>query len=415
MPDRPTIRFALLLHFYQPPGQIPSVLRRIVNESYRPLLRVFNERAGARATFNMNAVLTEMLDDHGYQDVIRGLSGLAGTARIEFTGSGKFHPILPLIPPAEAARQITLNDETNRRLLGGAYSPRGFFPPEMSWDHAIAPIVAGAGFEWAVMSGIACPTAWPLAQVAREPVAGGPLALLFRDDLLSNKIAFRTVDARGFLSDLRALASPDEPRYVVIAMDAETFGHHIPRWEEDFLSTLYRLIETQPASSSEPQVIPCTISDVVAAMPAGPSVVPHTSSWSTTQGDLDSGSPFPLWKHRGNEIHRLQWRHLEQAMALFSLAEANGNGGTHDENLRSARAFADMALHSDQFWWASRRPHWSVNLVHRGLSMQRDVILNAVRAINLSDAPDDVRRDSQERVAIARDLADRLTDRLFWD
>ena len=74
-----------------------------------------------------------------------------------------------------------------------------------------------------------------------------------------------------------------------------------------------------------------------------------------------------------------------------------------------------MAQHSDQFWWASRRPHWSPNLVHRGLNMQRELILNAVRAINLSDAPEEARRESQERVAVARDVADRITDRLFWD
>jgi hypothetical protein len=101
-------------------------------------------------------------------------------------------------------------------------------------------------------------------------------------------------------------------------------------------------------------------------------------------------------------------------MAIFSAAQQHATSdGNHD--LHIARAFADIALHSDQFWWASRRPHWSVNLVHRGLNMQRDLILNAVRAVNLSDAPEEVRRDVQERVAIARDLANRVTDRLFWD
>ncbi len=215
-----TVHLGLLLHFYQPPGQTPGVLRQIVEESYRPLLRVFGSCSNARASFNVNGVLTEMLDEHGYRDVIEGLAGLAQAGRIEFTSSAKYHPILPLIPAEEAARQIALNDETNIRCFGPAYRPRGFFPPEMAWDHALAPLVAAAGLEWVVMGGIACPAEWPVDRVYREPAGGRLLALLFRDDILSNRVAFRTADARGFLQDLERLAPGREERYVVLAMDA---------------------------------------------------------------------------------------------------------------------------------------------------------------------------------------------------
>jgi hypothetical protein len=478
-----TLYLAFLLHFYQPPGQLAGVLRRIADESYRPLLRLFEAHPTARATVNVNGVLTEMLDDHGHRDVIEGLARLAAAGQIEFTGSGKYHPILPLIAPAEAARQIALNDETNARLFGPVYRPRGFFPPEMAWEHALTPLVAASGKEWVILSGVACPVAWPLDRVHRTaavPVAAlhaapatdgtrpgtadragtvpedasrsaalASLAVVFRDDLLSNKIAFRSTDAPTFRRELEALAGAED-RYVVIAMDAETFGHHIPGWEEEFLGRFFRLLAeaeqaparaaptavtgapsgdalpgperaaaraapSHPASDAAPVTIRLvTVGDVVDRFPAGETVVPRPSSWSTTRDDLDHGNPYPLWRHRGNELHRLLWRHLEQALALLAMA-ARHTGPDGDADLRAARAFADIAQHSDQFWWASRRPHWSVNLVHRGLNMQRDLILNAVRAINLSDAPEDVRRESQERVAIARDLADRITDRLFWD
>ncbi len=422
------VHLGLLLHFYQPPGQVPGVLRRIVNECYRPLIRVFREHPNARASFNINAVLTEMLDDHGYHDVIEGLAELAASGRVEITGSGKYHPILPLIPQDEAARQIALHNETNARLLGPAYRPRGFFPPEMSWDHSIAPLVAQGGHEWVIMSGIACPVTWPLDRIHREHAGARDLAVLFRDDLLSNKISFKSTDVRGFLEDLRALADPAADRYVVIAMDAETYGHHIPHWEQDFLANLFQtLAETDVAPARRTgargtapllAVKPAMLSDLVDRVPAGTTIVPRASSWSTTQDDLSHGNPYPLWRHRGNEIHRLLWRHLEQTLALFTMAQGvlaqNGHAGANGD-LQAARAYLDMALHSDQFWWASRRPHWSVNLVHRGLTMQRDTILNAMRVINLSDAPDEVRGVAQERVAIARDTGDRITDRLFWD
>ncbi len=416
-----TIFLGLLLHYYQPPGQLAGVLRRVVQECYRPLLQVFQEHPGARATFNVNGVLTEMLDDHGYGDVLAGWRGLAASGQVEFTSSGKYHPILPLIPTAEAARQIALNDEANRRLLGAAYRPRGFFPPEMAWDHALAPLIAREGLDWVVMGGIACPAEWPTTRVYREGAGVRELAVLFRDDLLSNKVAFRTTDVAGFLQDLRRLGPEGTDRYVVIAMDAETFGHHIPGWERDFLAPLFAALTAAGAASAAasnpapaPAVRLATLSEIVDRMPAAPLVVPRASSWSTTREDLDHHNPYPLWRHRGNEIHRLLWWHLEQALALLNLAEPwhepDGN-----QDFATARAIADMALHSDQFWWASRRPHWSPGMVHRGLNMQRELILHAVRALNLSDAPDEARREAQERVAVARDLANRITDRLFWD
>src|SRR3990172_5379380 len=125
------IYWAPLLHFYQPPTQIHWVLDRICDESYRPLIKVFSDMPTARVTVNINAVLTELLRDHGKMDIIEGLAGLGERGQVEFTGSGKYHPILPLIPQEEATRQVTQNWETNRSLLGQAYHPVGFFPPEM--------------------------------------------------------------------------------------------------------------------------------------------------------------------------------------------------------------------------------------------------------------------------------------------
>ena len=89
------IYWAQLLHFYQPPTQLPEVLHKICNESYRPLIEVFSKHPNARATININGVLTEMLWYHVYGDIIDGLVKLAEKGQIEFVGSGKYHPILP--------------------------------------------------------------------------------------------------------------------------------------------------------------------------------------------------------------------------------------------------------------------------------------------------------------------------------
>ena len=164
------IYWAQLLHFYQPPSQLPSVLEKICQESYRPLLDVFLQHPNARATVNINAVLTEMLRDHGHSDIIQRFVKLAERGQIEFTGSGKYHPILPLIPTDEARRQIELNLKTNSYFFGGVFRPVGFFPPEMAYGRAIVPAVLDSGHRWIILSGVACPSR--LAHGA-GPVRGG--------------------------------------------------------------------------------------------------------------------------------------------------------------------------------------------------------------------------------------------------
>ncbi|MBI2940210.1 MAG: hypothetical protein HYY04_07185 [Chloroflexi bacterium] len=119
------IHWALLLHFYQPPTQIPSVLRRICDESYRPLLRVLRDHPRARVTVNVCGCLAEMLHDHGHADVIEGLRALAERGQVELTGTAKFHPILPLIPPTEARHQIVQNRKTNKFFFGPGPADRG--------------------------------------------------------------------------------------------------------------------------------------------------------------------------------------------------------------------------------------------------------------------------------------------------
>jgi alpha-amylase/alpha-mannosidase (GH57 family) len=407
-----TLTLGLLLHIYQPPSQTPDVLARIVDESYRPLLRTFRVRSGLRASVNINAVTTEMLIDHGYGDVVQAIRDLAETGQIELTGSGKYHPILPLIPPEEASRQIALNAESHARLFGDAYRPRGFFPPEMAFAPPVASPIAAAGHDWMLLGGIASTAStWPLERVHRVE-SEQSFSVLFRDDILSNIISFRSTDVPDFIGKLRALTSPRMARYVVIAMDGETYGHHIPGWEEEFLGRLYDAIAS-PAPTGRSRaargqdasfIHPATLSEIVDRFPAGAPLTPRASSWSTTQWDLDNHDPFPLWNHPGNEIQDLLWRHLHHALALFN--EARGLAPEAEET-RIARVALDRAEHSDQFWWASRRPHWSPALVQRGLNIQREAMLHAARAVFHSAASGREKQRAEDRLASAHSLAAR--------
>jgi 4-alpha-glucanotransferase len=425
--------WAQLFHFYQPPTQLPSVLNKICQESYRPLIEVFRQHPSAKATFNINGVLTEMLNDYGHHDIINGLKELVEKGQVEFTDSGKYHPILPLIPPEESRRQIEINKTANAFYFGKKdFKATGFFPPEMAYSKAILPAVIATGHQWIILSGVACPADWPVDKIYQIEHDGKRLAVFFRDDILSNKISFHELGPGDFLNHLRACKSEKENVYVVTAMDAETYGHHIKHWEELFLGEVYAELEIKQETYSEikqrttlaneatklidetvEQVETVTIGRLLSLFPADEIIDPKPSSWSTTSQDIDAGNFYPLWDDKGNEIHRLLWEHLQIVMEISkkALESEDNDESRHFANI--ARGLLDRALQSDQFWWASRRPMWDINLIHMGLIDQWRVILNAYRALNVSGASGDIKRECYHKLAAARDIRNKITDRLF--
>jgi alpha-amylase/alpha-mannosidase (GH57 family) len=431
------IYWAPLLHFYQPPTQIYWVLKKVCDESYRPLVEMFRNLPYARVTVNISAALTELLDEHGMADVIEGLRDLAASGHLEFTDSAKYHPILPLIPSQEIKRQIVLNHQANHMYFGDAYSPQGFFSPEMCYSRDIVKPILDSGHRWLILSGIACPATWPTDAIYEISSNGNKMAVFFRDDILSNKISFRQLDAASFLDHLRQLrSSRQKDIYVITAMDAETFGHHIKSWEKIFLEEVYealmpeepvnhgvkqlqRLVKTQKEIfrtgeiARAPDIEVVTISRLLELFPTGGPVEPRPSSWSTSIDDINAGNPYPLWKSKDNPIHQLLWQHLKIAIELTnkSIKMATDERAKYYANI--ARGLLDRAMHSDQFWWANSDSRWDVNLVNRGLMQQREVVLNAYKAIKMSNLGEDEKLEYYYRVIASKELRSKIMDHLF--
>jgi alpha-amylase/alpha-mannosidase (GH57 family) len=428
------IYWAQLLHFYQPPTQVPSVLKKICDESYRPLLQVFEEYPNARVTINFNGVLTDMLIDCGHRDIIEGLRSFAENGQLEFTGTGKYHPILPLIPKEEVKRQIDLNTQTNRRFFGNAYTPQGFFPPEMCYSQDLLQPIIKSGYRWIILSGIACPAEWPMDVIYKVECEGQNLMLFFRDDVLSNRISFQDLEAKEFVAHLEEWQGKRANIYVVTAMDAETYGHHIQDWERTFLAKVYEELEP-PAEPLEEikqakalagqhtallanneaaaKIQMVTISQLLELFPQGLTIEPKPSSWSTTADDMKAGNYYPLWQDEKNEVHRLQWEHLGICIELVNKALECADNEESRQSATIARGLLDRAEHSCQMWWASNRPMWDINLIHMGLLDQLRTVVNAYRAINKSGANEETKREYYYRTVAARDIRNKLEDRLF--
>lgn len=430
------IYWAPLLHFYQPPTQTHWVLDKICDESYRPLISVFRNNPTAKVTVNICAVLTELLAQHGKSDIVNGLAELAGRGQMEFTGSAKYHPILPLIPQDETMRQIMQNYETNRRFFGSVYTPKGFFSPEMCYSRDIVMPILDTGHSWAILGGISCPVEWPLNIVHYIAVPNRKLSVFFRDDILSNMISFKHVDASSFLAHLRALDGGKDI-YVVTAMDAETFGHHIKSWEKIFLEEVYQAVAAQPsgvvrrgtqqlrtlvdrqkktlALRDEVQEIRVvTITELLDLFPHGAAVEPKLSSWSTMADDIKTGNPYPLWNDPNNMVHQLLWEHLNITIDMVKEAGRVSDNDASRNFAEIARGLLDHALHSDQFWWASRRPNWDINLINRGLIEQHEALFNGYKSIatclGLSSRE---KKEWHYREVAARDIRSQIRSQLL--
>jgi len=432
------IYWAPLLHFYQPSLQLYSVLDKVCRESYRPLIEVMNQHPNARVTVNINGALTELLYETGHVDVIDGLRDLAEKKQIEFTGSGKYHPILPLIPHDEMVRQIRRNHLINKHFFGDVYAPRGFFPPEMAFSKDVVVPIIATRHEWVILSGVACPVTWPMDVIHELNVDDDKVAIFFRDDILSNRISFQDIDGKRFIDHLKGLKREEGDVYVITAMDAETFGHHIQHWEKLFLANVYEAMDPAKdlypevkqkkvlsdqhlsilkyqaeAGSSEIRTV--LISNLLDIFKRGKKITPKSSSWSTSEQDIRAGNYYPLWKDKNNPLHVLQWEHLNLAIELHDKAQELADNPTSHQFAEIARGLLDTALQSDQFWWANKGSRWDINMVDRGLRQHQEVMLNAYKSISMSNSSEEVKRVYYYRVVVSRDIRNKIRDRLLYE
>ncbi|MFX0074911.1 MAG: hypothetical protein ACFE96_05680 [Candidatus Hermodarchaeota archaeon] len=370
------IYWAPLLHMYQPSFQDSEVLRQIDKECYKPLFSMLEEHDNVKISLNINAVLIDMLKEFDLNDTIELIKTLVSNDKIQIIGTAKFHPILPLIPENESERQIRLHEETIRHEFP-QWERTGFFPPELSISSQVAKFIRAKGYKWVIMSGIACPNEWLYDQIYTSP---NGLKLFFRDDILSNKIAFNDTTAKKFLEQLATTIDVDKKekfkdKFIITAMDSETFGHHIKKFERTFLSKTFELINDQKDIEIE------FISNLENYFPIHKeTIIPKESSWSTTDDDMKLNIPYPLWDHPDNRIHSLFWKIMRSLNNLMNLVE---NLDLTDEwevkrYSDTARWFYDRSICSDTTWWANpSRGTWSPNLIYKGIELLMKSALNA--------------------------------------
>ncbi|MGV9171373.1 MAG: hypothetical protein ACOC35_02230, partial [Promethearchaeia archaeon] len=255
------------------------------------------------------------------------------------------------------------------------YQPQGFFPPEMAISEEVLASVKEMGFDWIIMSGIANTLSdFPTTFISQNEEG---LKLVFRDDYISIDCAFDKINNVGAFKNRLYYRNTSEDYYVILAMDGETFGHHVKHAIDDFLIPLF---ETLPHRDD---LKLCTVSEIVDKFPVGKKQTPRASSWSTMPYDIAHDVPFPLWFNPDNEIHIEQHRFFMYALTLVHLSY-KFREQMDDEKKRifdNARNLLDRGIHSCQQWWASKRPWYEPDMILRGLNEVLMASVDAKRSI----------------------------------
>ncbi len=350
------MRWSNFFHIYQPPAWDEVIIRRASAEAYQPLLNILRAHPEVKITLNVTGALIDQLTALGLGAILTGIRQLAERGQIELVGSAKYHPILPLLPPEEAIRQIELQTETCRSVFGSTFAPRGFFAPEMAFSTSLEQLLLDRGYEWVMLDEIC--SGHPLGTIRfdrRYRTAAG-LGVVFRNRAMSDFLSFTASIDQPELTVAAIQQDPRSAAELVTAMDGENLGHH-----RAGVDRLWEILVTWPEMVTE------TISQYRHRLPQEELVVIHDGSWSSQPTEMLANIPFGLWNHPANPIHRLQWQ-------LTHLVITAVRGASGDPSFDTTRRLLDQALTSDKYWWASASPWWDMTIVIRETQRLVDVL-----------------------------------------
>lgn len=350
--------WANFLHIYQPPTQKKYWVEKITAESYRAIVRGLKEHGTAKATININGILCELLARYGGTDVLDDLRLLLQRGQVELTASAKYHPLLPKLPVDEIKRQVKLNTETSRKYFGDLYQPKGFFPPEMGFSVDVAKVIKELGYQWIIVDELSYGRTVEQMQHDRVYTVDGlgDFAIFFRERKMSYKILSGQLGSGELLIDsLGERLKKNE--YMLTAMDGETFGHHRPGMEH----LLFEIYESKRLET-------VTISELLDLFPQRESLAPLPSTWALMEKDLEKNEPFSRWDDSRNPIHAMQWRLTNLAIKTTHRLKPEA------KQFKEVRALLDRAIHSDQYWWASAKPWWSLEMIEAGAKELKDTV-----------------------------------------
>lgn len=372
------MKVGFLLHLYQPITQNQAEFALIFNSCYAPLLKFIKSQKNFRLTLNIPLSLLEQLDKYGYVSWISELKDLVDSERVSLTGCAAYHALLTKIPPRFVEEQVQLNEYGLAYYLGrhtgfeGESSLlikdlNGFFPPELAINEKVASSIKELGYQWILADECAISeNVEHRAGIYDYGDGDASFKVVIRDRDLSNLISFkRDDDISDVVSAIKDISK--KKNYCIIALDGEAFGHHY----KDGLLMLGNLISYLSQIGFDFATVDEIITETSKCK--GKLDVVRESCWGASDYDITQGTIYPFWQDLSNDTHNLQWDIVRQiftqfentslidfstgyeTLPIWNSAAVEHIGNPKVKQYVMVEVLLHKCMHSDQFWWASRK------------------------------------------------------------
>ena len=158
------IAFALVLNLHQPAGNIEDLLDNdpwAATEILYALDRIprslWPYQDIGRVHLSLSGTLLTTLADPTFQARVYGIVDcgsllwhLQNTGIIDILGSAYYHPVLPLVPPADWPQQLHLWRHIAEHLFARS-DFSGFWPPEMGFTMELIPLIRRLGYHYVLV------------------------------------------------------------------------------------------------------------------------------------------------------------------------------------------------------------------------------------------------------------------------
>lgn len=395
---RNEIYHAIGLHMHQPPGNLRLLIEANPWEA-EEIIRCYERvpryalayRDVARLHVGFSGVLLEQFLDpdivaryRHLVDIPAMLERYREADNIELIGMGYYHPIFPLIPPADWPEQLQRGRELMERIFGRA--PRGFWPPEMAFCMSMIPALVQAGYEYVVVDGVHVRPQDGINDIFRPYLAcyeGACIGVVPRDRVVSNAQE-SGLNPSWFRDEVMARVAgssrPSERRLVTTWSDGENGGWFRQTHEASgFFGHFFAPYMEQVRAGSFP-ITPVRLGDYLGRVRPVAQTQIQTGAWnvgSTSGLDLSQWAGSALQREAVAEVGRLSARY-------WALARSDGGHPSDSEGqLALARRLILEAETSCFLFWGDA---WIPHLRHR--TQAAEAALDACEARRLAERAD---------------------------
>jgi alpha-amylase/alpha-mannosidase (GH57 family) len=364
--DVDDIAFALVLNLHQPHGNLDDLLSRdpwAAREILYALDRIprslWPYPDKGRVHLSLSGTLLETLSDPAFQARAYGIIDcgallwhLQNTEIIDILGSAYYHPVLPLVPPGDWPRHLSLWRHIGERIFARP-DFSGFWPPEMGFTGELIPLIRSLGYRYVIIDSSHVEPVDPMRwdelryrpHVARHD--GAEITVVVRDRELSDAQE-AGLEASWFIREVQARTRHcDFTPLVTTCTDGDNGGwFRNTAAGANFWTGFYTEFLDRVRGRDSGGIRPVFIHEHLAAYPPHGEVRVRAGAWNTGWHD---GTGFIQWT--GSTAQRDALARIHDVSRQFHAAASQGRGPGSDPRLEEASRHLLRAQTSCNLYW----------------------------------------------------------------